>query len=341
MYGSGEQTSYSGYEHSWKKTLREIGKQIRKLLGQIGPAKYRRRRAGYTRFLTDEERQIRLRQSSLFYVLAFIIAASYFIYNLFANIRDSLEKNTYASSQVLLEKLKGWRESSTICPPGLHSLMHLDRVFIDREPDGIEVLRQWHSEKRYRVLNGTTGDQVYLALEESSECARCCLGKCHPWNMHIMDHNQHEVLRISRALRCDSCCFPCCMQEVTVRSNGELLGSVTQNWNIWRPSFTVRDADDVPVLLVKGPICLCCAGEVDFLIKSIDKQHSVGVITKKWSGLAREFFKDGNSFGVCFPVDLDVKIKAVLIGACFLIDFVYFEEQSNMRRLSKPRRLSY
>lgn len=58
-------------------------------------------------------------------------------------------------------------------------------------------------------------------------------------------------------------------------------------------------------------------------IKSIDKQHSVGVITKKWSGLAREFFKDGNSFGVGFPVDLDVKIKAVLLGACFLVVSIY------------------
>jgi hypothetical protein len=43
------------------------------------------------------------------------------------------------------------------------------------------------------------------------------------------------------------------------------------------------------------------------------------VITRKWSGLAQQYFKDGNTFGICFPVDLDVKIKAVLIGACFLI----------------------
>lgn len=54
-------------------------------------------------------------------------------------------------------------------------------------------------------------------------------------------------------------------------------------------------------------------------IRSLDRQHRVGVVTKKWSGLAREYFHDGNSFGICFPVDLDVKIKAVLIGASILV----------------------
>ena len=33
---------------------------------------------------------------------------------------------------------EGWRETSTTYPPGLHSLMHLDRVFVDHEPDGLE-----------------------------------------------------------------------------------------------------------------------------------------------------------------------------------------------------------
>ncbi|XP_008214790.1 phospholipid scramblase 1 isoform X1 [Nasonia vitripennis] len=231
---------------------------------------------------------------------------------------------------------EGWRETRSTFPPSLLSFMPLDRIFVDREPDGIEVLREWETEKRYRVMDAS-GESLFTAVEESSACARCCLGKCRSWDFHVLDNNRREVLRVRRALRCASCCFPCCLQRVTVHTDhGELLGSVTQNWNVWRPSYTIRDAADVPVLLMKGPICLCCGGEVDFLIKSIDKQHSVGVITKKWSGLAREFFKDGNSFGLGFPVDLDVKIKAVLLGACFLVDFVYFEEQSNMKRLSKP-----
>jgi hypothetical protein len=28
-------------------------------------------------------------------------------------------------------------------------------------------------------------------------------------------------------------------------------------------------------------------------------------------------------------MDLDVRVKATLLGACFLIDFMFFEKQSN------------
>jgi len=45
----------------------------------------------------------------------------------------------------------------------------------------------------------------------------------------------------------------------------------------------------------------------------------VGKITKQWSGLAKEYFTDADNFGIQFPVDLDVKMKAVMLGACFLI----------------------
>lgn len=52
-----------------------------------------------------------------------------------------------------------------------------------------------------------------------------------------------------------------------VYADGELLGSVTQNWNALRPSFTVRDLLDEPVLFVKGPACVCfCGGEIDFVV---------------------------------------------------------------------------
>ena len=45
----------------------------------------------------------------------------------------------------------------------------------------------------------------------------------------------------------------------------------------------------------------------------------VGQISKQWGGLMRELFTDADNFGVSFPADLDVRMKAVMIGACFLI----------------------
>lgn len=47
--------------------------------------------------------------------------------------------------------------------------------------------------------------------------------------------------------------------------------------------------------------------------------RQVGRINKQWGGLAREMFSDSDHFGISFPMDLDVKVKALLLGACFLI----------------------
>jgi hypothetical protein len=51
----------------------------------------------------------------------------------------------------------------------------------------------------------------------------------------------------------------------------------------------------------------------------------IGKITKKWSGLLKETFSDADNFGIQFPRNCDVKLKAILMGALFLIDMLYFE----------------
>lgn len=45
----------------------------------------------------------------------------------------------------------------------------------------------------------------------------------------------------------------------------------------------------------------------------------VGQISKEWSGILREMFTTADFFGIKFPVDLDVRMKAVMLGACMLI----------------------
>lgn len=51
----------------------------------------------------------------------------------------------------------------------------------------------------------------------------------------------------------------------------------------------------------------------------MDETCTVGRISKQWTGILKEFFTDADNFGITFPMDLDVKRKAVMIGACFLI----------------------
>ena len=111
---------------------------------------------------------------------------------------------------------------------------------------------------------------------------------------------------------------------------GTIIGKIEQDWSLCFPNFTIRDASGNPVLRIEGPLCTwSCFGDVEFEVLSIGSGQQVGKISKQWTGLVKEAFTDADNFGVSFPLDLDVKVKATLLGAVFLIDFMFFEKSGN------------
>ena len=98
--------------------------------------------------------------------------------------------------------------------------------------------------------------------------------------------------------------------------------------SILSPKYSIKDAQGNTALTIEGPMCTSsiCGSDVEFQVLSPDGSTEVGKISKQWSGLLREVFTDADLFGINFPVDLDVRMKAVLLGAVFLIDFNFFEK---------------
>ncbi|XP_011642903.1 phospholipid scramblase 1 isoform X1 [Pogonomyrmex barbatus] len=220
----------------------------------------------------------------------------------------------------------GWQPPSMIYPHGLESLINLDYLFVNQKIELLEAFTGWETKNKYVIMNNK-GEPVFYMAEDSGVCWRLCLGKYRACEFNIFDKNQQQVLRMVRPFRCDGCCCPCYLQVLEVYSGNILLGSVTQEWSFWRPKFYIRDASGQPVLMIKGPLIRFCI-DVIFKVKSLDDEHRLGMIRKQWSGFAQEFFTVSDKFGINFPRDLDVKIKAVLLGACLLIDFMYFEQEA-------------
>ena len=54
-------------------------------------------------------------------------------------------------------------------------------------------------------------------------------------------------------------------------------------------------------------------------VLTADGKTQIGKISNKWFGLAKEIFTDADNFGIQFPVDLSVDVKATLLAANFLI----------------------
>jgi hypothetical protein len=81
------------------------------------------------------------------------------------------------------------------------------------------------------------------------------------------------------------------------------------------------------VAAVPGP----CCGEQEFYVNTpngtqIPTPAGPARITKKMGEFVQEMMTDADNFGCTFPQDATPQAKAVLLGAVFLIDFLFFED---------------
>ncbi|XP_029472245.1 phospholipid scramblase 1-like [Rhinatrema bivittatum] len=219
------------------------------------------------------------------------------------------------------------------CPPGLEYLTQIDQILVHQQTDLLEVVFGIEANNKYEIKN-SLGQRVYFALEENDFCTRNCCGPARPFIITIVDNMNREVIKLFRPFRCSSCYFPCYLQKMEVQSPpGVPVGYVIQNWHPCLPMFTIQNEKKEDVLKITGPFIICdCGADIDFEVKTLDESLVVGRISKQWSGIIKEVFTDADNFGIQFPLDLDVKIKAVMLGACFLIDFMFFETSQHQKR---------
>merc|ERR1739844_620969 len=193
------------------------------------------------------------------------------------------------------------------CPPGLQYLTMVDQLLVKQKVEILEAFTGFETANKYKIFN-SLGQQVYIAKEDTDCCTRQCCGPIRPFDMNICDNQGMEVIHLNRPLRCQACCFPCCLQEMEVSSPpGSVIGTIEQKWSLIYPRFVIKDESGSPILKIEGPLCPCsCCGDVDFRVVTMDGQE-VGKITKQWSGMLREAFTDADNFGISFPLDLDAK----------------------------------
>ncbi|XP_043932960.1 phospholipid scramblase 1-like [Protopterus annectens] len=216
--------------------------------------------------------------------------------------------------------------AATDVPPGLEYLAELDHIFVLQMAEPAEVYAGVRVNKKFDICNSSRQRFLY-AEEQTDGFTRNFLVSLHHFNMKISDNTNQEIIHLFRPLRCQSCCCPCCMQKMEVESPpGTIIGYIVQQWHPCKAKLSVQDVSKKTLLMIIGPSCGCCyCNDVNFKVQSADESSSVGLITKQWGGFAREAMTGTTDFEIQFPIDLDVKVKALLLGATVLIKFMFFE----------------
>jgi len=214
------------------------------------------------------------------------------------------------------------------CPPGLEPFLQLNQIFIKQDVEMFEAIVGFETENRYKVLTGS-GGLLFKADEDTNCCNRMCCGSNRSFTIWLSDNLGQRMMKLESPFRSDSCWCPCWLKCVEVQCPpGNTIGYVQQSWSLCKPAFYIQNAEKENILRIQGP-CLpkweLCGDRV-FQVYTADGETPCGQVTKQWSGLVKELFTDADTFGVSFPVDLDVSVKATIMASAFLIDFMFFED---------------
>ncbi|XP_056120247.1 LOW QUALITY PROTEIN: phospholipid scramblase 2 [Rhinichthys klamathensis goyatoka] len=211
------------------------------------------------------------------------------------------------------------------CPSHLETLTWIDQLFVYKEKTLEESLEEaffgMKSNNRYEVKDDT-GKKHFVLIEVNDCCNRNFYGGSRPFTMNVFNDSNQEIIRLVRPFVC------CSNNELEVQSPpGVAIGLVRQNWQVCLPKFTIENERGEPAFKIAGPFvpCTFCM-DADFELVSLNGaaiNTSFGKIFKPFSGCGPA----GADFVLRFPRSLEVKMKATLLGACILIDCLYYENR--------------
>ncbi|XP_053574385.1 phospholipid scramblase 1 isoform X1 [Bombina bombina] len=193
-------------------------------------------------------------------------------------------------------------------PPGLEFFAQINQ-FCVREK--FSVSQGW-STRTFDVLN-STGQKIYHAVQLNHICGPLI-------DLKIKDNSGNDVVDLIENCKCS------CDRQMEVRlSQGNPIGYVHLHWNALVTHISLLNANKEVVLLIIGPnFNTVIFGSSSFEIKSKDEQHVVGMINH-----------EAEQFIASFPNDLEVTVKAVVMGACFYLDTAIQQKRRQMQNRRK------
>nr|XP_033779769.1 phospholipid scramblase 2-like [Geotrypetes seraphini]XP_033779770.1 phospholipid scramblase 2-like [Geotrypetes seraphini] len=193
-------------------------------------------------------------------------------------------------------------------PPGLEYLVQVNQLSVYTKYFTTQ------SGKTYEIKN-SIGQQIFVGHSDQ----KCC-GPL--YDVMLRDNSNTDVIQLLEICKCT------CRREVEIYSPpGTIIGYATLSWYTHVTSLSILNASKETVLLIVGPsFRTLIFGDVNFEVRSKDETQTIGQIVK-----------DNNQFSVQFPLDLEVKMKVVLLGATLYLDHLVEMKRRQLEREARQR----
>lgn len=193
------------------------------------------------------------------------------------------------------------------------------RLSVRQRKRWLEILTSFDARNTYAVYDDA-GNPVFNVQEQGkgfgSLMKRLFLQAYRPFRSHVEDLSAgRTILSLRRPFR-----FIFHRLEVST-AEGQLLGALQKRWTWFRRKYTVEGPNGEELATLFGPFWRPWT----FKIMLPGQPQEVGLIQKKWSGLAKEMFTQADNFWIEFGGVTDPQLRAILFSATVLIDVVHFE----------------
>jgi len=245
---------------------------------------------------------------------------------------------------------------------GMDFLQGVDGLFVEKKLELLEAVAGCETKNRYNItlipkglpdplpketLNQIKAGAQYAPLLKAKEDSKCMERICCPmlrsFTMPFVDGNQSQFFHLERPFKCTLMAQGCCIlnaQEMFIKdASGNLVASAIEEnkcgWCCTR-SFAAKDAAGNTLYHVRAGECQssrgcnvfapsCCNERYALDVYDADEKAVVTVAESIFPGCNLKGCTGNTNYNMRFPESADVKQRAALLAAYFLIEFAVFE----------------
>lgn len=202
---------------------------------------------------------------------------------------------------------------------GLRQLVeNRSHLFIQQVKEWAEIIVNFETRNKYQIL-----DENKFAIGVAAETnngflafiGRQILRTHRPMSVSCFDQQNKLLLTLKRPF------FFFFSDLEVLTPTGSLLGRVRRRFGILYKKYDLVDQQDQVFATIRAPLWNLWTFPI------LDHRDlEVGVITKKWGGLLKEFFTDADLFGIQLPREFSSEKKVIAFAAALSIDMDFFDD---------------